>query len=297
MKKTPSLQSRLLNISLKSLVKGLFEEGLNLEKLRKNDIQEPDSYVRRKCRIESYERAGITGTWLYPRKSAFRGTILHFHGGAYVSGPSLLHWRMLSYICRATKYRCLLINYPKAPEFPYPAALTAMESIYLDLQDSTDPRKIVFMGDSAGGGLALALTITLRDKGKPLPLKVALLSPWLDLTLSSQGITEQAEKDNMLALAGLRDAADFYSGKEDKSNPLISPLYGNLEGLPPLLLQIGTRELLLPECRIFHNRTISAGQKIKYEEWEGMFHVWMLNIPYLPEATDAVSSIISWLET
>lgn len=277
------------------MIHGLFSDGLKLEKLRKDDFPEPGPLARKKCLIEKIDTTGFYGHWIYPRKSDFKKTILYSHGGAYVSGPSLLHWRVLSHLVLTDNYRVLLVNYPKAPEHPYPAALNAVESAYLKLLEDTAPDDIVIMGDSAGGGLTLALAMKLRDEGKTLPSRLVLLSPWLNLAMDNEETPKQAERDNMLALPGLADAASSYRGTEELQNPYISPLFGSLEGLPPTLLMIGTLDILLPDCREFRRKAEAASLDLTYEEWEGMFHVWMLNIPYIPEAVEAVSRILNWL--
>lgn len=295
-KQTPSIQSKMINKSLKKVVQGLFNDGLNLEKLRKDDFPEPGPLARKRSHIEKIENSGFKGHFIYPRKKEYGKTILYCYGGAYVSGPSLLHWRVLSRIAMSGLYRVLMVNYPKAPEHPYPAALNAVESAYLELLSDTKSRDIFIMGDSAGGGLALALTMKLRDDNRPMPAGQVLLSPWLNVTMNNEATKQQIELDNILALPGLAEAAEYYRGEEDPKNPYISPLFGNLEGLPPTLLMIGTLDLLLPDCRDFRKRAESASMDLTYEEWKDMFHVWMLNTPYIPEANEAISRILEWLD-
>lgn len=277
------------------MIHGLFSDGLKLEKLRKDDFPEPGPLARKRCHIEKIETEEFSGHWIYPKKKDYGKTILYCHGGAYVSGPSLLHWRVLSHIALSGNYRILMINYPKAPEHPYPAALNAVYSAYRHLLENTVSDDIILMGDSAGGGLALALSMKLRDDNQSLPSRQILLSPWLNLAMDNEDTPKQSELDNMLALPGLADAAGFYRGKEDPRHPYISPLFGSLEGLPPTLLMIGTLDLLLPDCRDFRSKAEAASLDLTYEEWDDMFHVWMLNIPYIPEASEAVSRILDWL--
>jgi len=285
----------MVNKTLKKMVQVLFNDGLKLEKLRIDDYPEPGPLARKRCRIEPYRTDKAVGHWIYPRKGDFQKTILYCHGGAYVSGPALLHWRLMSHMAQDGPFRLLMINYPKAPEKPYPAALNAVDSAYRRLLDDTDPKDIVIMGDSAGGGLALALAMRLRDRGGKLPGQLVLLSPWLNVAMDHKDTEKQVELDNMLALPGLSVAAAYYRGEEELKAPYISPLFGNLEGLPPTLLMIGTLDLLLPDCREFRKKAKSAGMDLTYEEWDDMFHVWMLNTPYIPEANEAVSRILSWL--
>lgn len=293
-----SIQSRMINRSLKRMVQGCFTEGLKLERLRKDDFRVPSPSVRKRCLPEPFSHDNIEGTWLHPgkkNKGNANKTILYFHGGAYVSGPSILHWRMLCHICCDSGYDGLLVNYRLAPEHPYPAGLSDMESAYEYLLKKRDSGDIVFMGDSAGGGLALALAMKLRDDGKPLPRKLVLLSPWLSHEMEGPETESQTGLDNMLALPGLRHASAYYRSGENLKNPYISPIFGDLKNLPPAFLMTGTLELLLPDCREFRLKAEKEGMDLVYEEWEDMFHVWMLNVPYLPEARTAVSRLVSWI--
>ena len=128
MKKIPSIQSRMVNRTLQKMVQIMFSDGLKLEKLRIDDFPEPGPLARKRSRIEPYHTDKAEGHWIYPRKGEFQKTILYCHGGAYVSGPALLHWRLLSHLAQGGPFRILMINYPKAPERPYPAALNAVDS-------------------------------------------------------------------------------------------------------------------------------------------------------------------------
>jgi acetyl esterase/lipase len=286
----------MINKSLKKMVHGLFSNGLKLEKLRKDDFPEPGPLARKRCHIEEFHTETAKCHILYPRKKDFKKTILYCHGGAYVSGPSLLHWRMLSHLALTGSYRIFMVNYPKAPEHPYPAGLNAVDEIYDGLVKETDSENIIVMGDSAGGGLALALAMKWRDEGKSLPGRLVLLSPWLNIAMDNKETEEQAELDNMLALPGLGEAANYYSQGRDLKDPYLSPLFGDLTGLPRTILMIGTLDILLPDCRDFRKKAETAGLDLTYEEWDQMFHVWMLNSPYLPEANEAVSRILEWLD-
>ena len=288
--------SKMINLSLKKLVQIHFRPRLNISMLRIDDSEKPSPMARKHCRAQNFEQDNVRGTWLYPVNRHSCKVILYFHGGAYVCGPSIMQWRMLSHISWKSGYRALLINYRKAPEHPFPAALEDMEKTYDILLENTNPKNIIFVGDSAGGGLALALAMKLRDEGKPLPEKMVLFSPWLNVEMDNPETAAWEERDNMLALPGLQEAADLYCGKENKKKPYISPLSGDLNNLPPSYLMVGTNELLLPDCRKLRKKAQEAGWNLKYEEWEEMFHVWMLNIPFLPEAREAINKILQFIQ-
>jgi len=290
-----SRTSKMIKLTLKKLVQVHFSPHLNVEKLRTDDFKRPSPMTKKHCRSEEFKLGNIEGSWLFPLEKKSNKIMLYFHGGGYVCGPSILQWRMLSQICRETGSTALMVRYPIAPEHKYPAAINTMEEVYDYLSESIDREHIVFMGDSAGGGLALGLAMKLRDQKKPLPGKLILLSPWLDVSMENPEIEEQIELDHMLAVPGLKEAGSLYCGTEKKNNPYISPVRGDIQGLPPIYMMIGTHDLLLPDCRKFHKRAQQEGIYLKYEEWEEMFHVWMLNVPYLPEAKKAVEKIISWI--
>lgn len=287
--------SKMINLTLRKLIQVNFTPHLNVDRLRFDDFEKPSPMARKHCRAEDFELNGIHGSWLFPLKKKSNKIILYFHGGAYVCGPSIMQWRMLSHISRETGYTALMINYRCAPEHPFPAAMDDMEQVYDYLTQYMKSDQIIFMGDSAGAGLSLGLAMKLRDNKKNLPAKLVLLSPWLDVAMTNKEIEGQVELDNMLAIPGLKEAGEMYCGDNDIQNPYISPINGNIKGLSPMYLMIGTHDLFLPDCRIFHKRAQEGGLSLQYEEWEEMFHVWMLNIPYLPEAAEAVGKIIRWL--
>lgn len=292
-----SLQSKMISLSLKKLVQSHFSPKLNVEKLRWDDFYKPSPSAKKNCSTEEVIIHGVSCYWMTPEEIQTDKIILYFHGGGFVCGPSLLHWRMLSQVSKNTGISSIMANYRMAPEHPYPAAIDDMMNIYEDLLRYRDANNIIFMGDSAGGGLALSMSMKLRDEEKPLPSKIVLLSPWLDVTMDNPLIPEVEDLDQMLAVSGLEEAGKLYSGNESPLNPYISPLFGSLIGLPPVLLQVGTHDLLICDCRILKEKADEAGFNLKYEEWDEMFHVWMLNIPYLPEAREAVSEIEKFIKT
>ena len=291
-----SKTSKVIKMTLKKLVQVHFNPHLNVEKLRIDDFDRPSPMAKKHCRAEDFRLGTIRGSWLFPLHKKSNKIILYFHGGGYVCGPSILQWRMLSHISSETGCTSLMINYRTAPEHQYPAAIDDMDNVYEFLAESFNREHIIFMGDSAGGGLALGLAMKLRDLNKQMPGKLVLLSPWLDVSMNNPETAGQIELDHMLAVPGLVEAGDLYRGTEKNDNPYISPVKGNLSNLPPVYLMIGTHDLLLPDCRILRRRALAAGMDLLYEEWDEMFHVWMLNVPYLPEAKEAVSKIINFID-
>ena len=237
---------------------------------------------------------GVAGEWI-ETPTAGSGVILYLHGGAYALGSINVHREWIARLASATRTRALAINYRLAPEHPFPAALEDTLSTYHWLLDQgTDPAQIFIAGDSAGGGLALAALLSLRDAGDPLPAGVICISPWADLALSGASIQSKAKLDPILDPGSLRMYAAYYAGDQDLTLPLLSPLYADLNGLPPLLIQVGSDEILLDDARRLAERAREAGVEVTLELWDEMFHVFQL-FSFLPETKKAVAQIVAFV--
>lgn len=219
--------------------------------------------------------------------------VLYLHGGGYVNVIVPPHWHFLDRLMASTGCSVTVPLYGLAPEHTYDEAFRLLLDVYRHMLETTPAADIIFMGDSSGGGLALAFAQMLRDEGLPQPGGVVMLSPWVDLTGSNPDIATVAKRDPMLAEAGAREAARMWSGGTDLRNPLLSPIYGALAGLPPLCVLIGTDDVLMPDCRRLRDLAEQQGQVIRYCEYEGMFHTWML-LP-LPESADALRQIAAFV--
>lgn len=221
------------------------------------------------------------------------GHALFLHGGAFVLGSPETHHGLAAAIAKASGLAVHVLDYRLAPEHPYPAAiedaLGAAETIAEQAPDW------VLVGDSAGGGLALALLVALRDRGLPLPAKAALSSPWLDLTLSGASMDECAPDDVMLSRRGLAQDASRYAPDIDLADPRVSPLFADLGSLPPILVQVGGLEVLRDDSLRLAKRVQHAGGQIELELWEEMTHAWCAFSPTVPEAADAISALGRWL--
>ncbi len=285
----------MIKLSLEKLLHSSFYPDLNINKLRIDDFLKPSISSKRHCQSKNITINGITCNWMIPHQLTSPKILLYFHGGGFVCGPSLLHWRMVSQLSKDIGCKSLIVNYRRIPEYPYPAAIEDMENVYNELLSETEPENIIFIGDSAGGGLALSLTMKLRNKKKPLPSKMILLSPWLDVSMKNPQIPELEELDHILAIPGLEKAGILYAREVPQENPYISPVFGDLSGLPPALLLIGTHDLFLFDCRKLKEKAVKSNFILNYQEWEEMFHIWMLNVPYLPEAREAVKEISKYI--
>lgn len=221
------------------------------------------------------------------------GIILYLHGGAYAVGSVNVHREFLTRLAKACQIKILAIDYRLAPEHPFPAALQDTLSTYNWLvAKGYEPSKIVIAGDSAGGGLAIATLTSLRDDNKPLPACAVCISPWLNLS------TTPAKKDNnndpMLNPQVLSIFSRYYAGHTDPTNPLISPIFANLVGLPPILIQVGTNEILLDEINQFYEKACQAKIEIVLDYWPGMFHVFQI-IPIIPETKLSLEKIANFV--
>lgn len=217
--------------------------------------------------------------------------VLYLHGGGYVLGSLDTHAELMGRIAASCRAPVLGVDYRLAPESPYPAAVEDAVASYERLvEQGIKPESIVVAGDSAGGGLALALMLALKKAGKPLPAGAMLLSPWSDLTATGESIKTRAEVDPMISPALLQPMADTYIGKGDAADPLISPLFGDLAGLPPLLIQVGDYEILLDDSTRLARAAEAAGVNVELEIFAGGFHVFQ-NQPQLPESAEALRSM------
>jgi monoterpene epsilon-lactone hydrolase len=233
---------------------------------------------------------GVNAEWIKAAESD-SGAILYLHGGVFTMGSINTHREFAARLAQATEVPALLLGYRLAPEHPFPAALEDTLKAYRWLLDQgISPARIILAGDSAGGGLALATLIALRDAVEPLPAGAVCISPWADLALGGATIESKAAVDPVLGGVALSRYVAYYAGDNDVMSPLISPLYADLQGLPPLLIQVGTEEILLDDATRVADRARAAGAPVNLEIWDEMVHVFQL-IPFLPEAKKAVAQI------
>ncbi len=221
------------------------------------------------------------------RKRSSKKRILYLHGGSYVSQPEIFHWTFLDRLAAITNASIIVPIYPKAPDHVYTEAFTKVLNIYKKLASKSAPEDLIIMGDSAGGGFALALAQVIAKKRLPQPENIILLSPWLDVSMTNPVIPLYEDNDKMLSVYGLKRCGLAWAGGTDVKNPMVSPVYGELEGLGKITLFIGTHEVLLPDCRKLRDRAAAQGIEMNYYEAEHLGHVFPL-YPGLPEANWAI---------
>lgn len=236
--------------------------------------------------------AGLPAEWLTTPGCSPRHALLHLHGGGYVMGSCASHRALTSRIASACGVRAVLPEYRLAPEHPFPAALEDGVAAYRALlEEGLAPSDIVVVGDSAGGGLALTTLVAARDAGLPLPAGAVLISPFTDLTGSGESLKTRAGLDPWLSPRLLDPVIARYVGDLDRSDPRVSPLFADLGGLPPMLVQVGDHEILLSDSTRLAERARAAGVEVDLEVWPDVWHVWHLFAPALPEANEALAKI------
>jgi acetyl esterase/lipase len=235
--------------------------------------------------LDRSEIAGVRAIWLRPRGAPRDSLVLHFHGGGYVLGSPDSHVWMCGPMARALGMELVLPYYRLAPEHPFPASLEDALAVYRGLvAQGYAASRILVSGDSAGGGLGLALVLALKEAGEALPGGVLCLSPWTDLTHSGGSHVSLAGKDALLRTETLREWAALYAGAERLDHPLVSPIYGDLRGFPPLLIQVGSEEILLDDSVAFAEKARAAGVAVSLKVWKGLWHVWPAFRELIPES-------------
>jgi epsilon-lactone hydrolase len=260
------------------------------ESLRRTQVLVPRPPAR--TTTEVVDVGGVEAYRISTPASLPNRYLLYLHGGAYVAGSPALYRHFTWRIAEATRSTLLAIEYRLAPEHPFPAALTDAVAAYRWLlAHAADPKGLAIIGDSAGGGLALATLMKIRDQGLPLPATAVAMSPWTDLALTGASLRLNAKVDCMVNSEEMPSIADMYLAGTDPRNPYASPLYGNPAGLPPILIQVGSEEVLLDDAARMAERLRNAGGKVELEIWPRMPHVWQLFVPLLPEAHRAIAQI------
>ena len=249
----------------------------------------------RNVAVESAITAGQPSEWLRTPDAQVDRAVLYLHGGGYVAGSCATARPVAAGIAAAARCPVLVLDYRLAPENPFPAALDDAVAAFGSLiEQGFAAERIAFAGDSAGGGLALAAAVALRDRGAALPGAILCFSPWTDLTVSGETVTTRKKADPICTQDSLVTFAHAYAAADDLRTPLVSPLYADLSGLPPLLIQVGTNEILLGDSLRLAEAARQAGVEVTVETWDGMWHVWQGQAALVPEGKRAVEKACSF---
>lgn len=247
-------------------------------------------------KVENVTVAGRPAEWLRAPGVQASHALLYFHGGGYVMGSPNTHRSMCGEISRAAQAPVLLVDYRLAPEHPFPAAVEDGVASYRWLLEQGFPaRQLAIAGDSAGGGLTMATLVSARDHKLPMPAAAVPISPWCDMTCTNESYTTRAEADPMVTGTDIGLMAKCYLKDTDPKNPIASPNFASLTGLPPLLIHVGRDEVLLDDSITLHDKATAAGVESTLEIWDDMIHVWHVFHPMLPEGKQAIIRVGDFL--
>jgi len=248
--------------------------------------------VGKDIRVEAVNSGGVAAEWTTSPVADPTRAVLFFHGGGYVSGSIASHRHLVAQVGRESRARTLAVGYRLAPEHPFPAALDDALASYRFLLDAGySASRIVVAGESAGGGLAVALMTSLRERRMPLPAGAWLSSPWVDLAMTGSSMTGKEGVDPLISKAYLQELAAAYLHGADNRNPLASPLYANLHGLPALLIQVGSAETLLDDAVRLAGAAGNADVRTTLEVWPDMIHAFTLFYQQVAAARRALTNV------
>jgi monoterpene epsilon-lactone hydrolase len=242
--------------------------------------------------------AGVPVEWVRPRNAVAPYLFLHLHGGGYVLGNPAASRPFTTALAHALRAPVVSVDYKLAPEHPFPAAVEDALAAWRGLLSAGhDPKTIAVGGESAGGGLAIALMVAARDAGLALPAAIVAMSPWADMRCNAKSLDTKAGTDPMLTRRSLREMADAYLSGSLANSPLASPVLADLRQLPPLLIQVGSEEVLLDDARALHHKAFADGVDAHIEIWPEMIHVFQMFHPMLEEGGQAIRRIAEFVTT
>ncbi len=291
----PSLRSRLVYGLIRALHKPIMPEELDKQRSYLDRLQELVP-APMKLIPNPVDANGIPCEWILPEKEIPTQVVFYLHGGGYVTKMPVLHRNFLHRLAQESMAQFLMVDYRLAPEHPFPAALDdALVAYDWMLHQNWAPEQILIAGDSAGGGLAIATLLALRDMGRPLPAGAVFISPWTDLTGSGESITRLKDLDALLSWPNLHESALDYAGKEPLTHPWISPLFADFHGLPPSLILVGGREILMDDSTRLAHRMLEDGVETNIIIEPYMGHVYPANAPTIPEARRSIEQIADFI--
>ncbi|HVY52071.1 MAG TPA: alpha/beta hydrolase [Devosia sp.] len=274
-----------------------FPEGKPLELRRREwEAQARLDVLPKGARFQPGDAAGIAVEWMEMPHIDKSRVFLLLHGGGYNAGSYKTHRRLAALLSRAAHGLVLTPNYRLAPEHPFPAAVKDALKVYgWLLEQGAIEEQIVVGGDSAGGGLALSMLLALREAGAKMPRAAVVLSPWTDLSCSGATYVRHRSLDPVIDKEGLAEAGLWYAGSRSLRDPMASPMFADLAGLPPLLIHAGGDETMLDDSRILAERAKAAGVDVSFRIFEGMWHVHHVAAPEVPESVAAMNDIAAFI--
>ena len=288
----PSIRSRIFYKMCKlfrspfDVSNPLEQQRASMERLSKSYIMPPE------VDIQPIFIGNMYTEWIRLPNVRHDRAILYLHGGGYTMGSCNTHRSLAAWISTASQTPTLLIDYRLAPENPFPAALDdTINAFHYLLDQGIEPQKIIIGGDSAGGGLAVAGTLFLRDKKEKLPGGIICISPWADLTMSGETMITCSKTDPFISQETSILHAGRYVGEHDPKSPLISPIFADLSGFPPMIIQVGEYEVLRSDAVRLSKNASRTAVDVTLEIWDGMWHVWQMLVGRMPESKDAIDKI------
>jgi acetyl esterase/lipase len=288
-----SIESKLFYLFLRLIKKKKFLElQFAFGKFDFYDSKQPPKEINKICNVEKRQVHGHNVFTLTPKTKRSDVHILYLHGGAYVQNFVKQHWKFLAMLVEHTHCTIIAPDYPLAPKYTYVDAFEMVTPLYKEIMLRSEGNTIL-MGDSAGGGFALALAQRIKSEKMAQPEKIILLSPWLDATLSNPEIKKISPLDPFLSVVGLRKAGQCYAGNSDLENCMISPINGSLDQLGPISIFIGSKDIFVADTRRLNRIACKKGLSVNYREYPDMVHVWMLlNFPESKVARQEIISLI-----
>lgn len=292
-----SVQSKTVQTIIKSFRSTLVIAKKLDDKTSRKSFERLSTITKFPRAVEKEETVyeGIEAAWFTPHHYNHDTVLLYLPGGAYCFGSFKTHRALIARIARAAHCKAIGINYAKAPEEPFPKAIEDGIKVYKQLI-ADGYKNIILGGDSAGGGLALALTLEIMNQQLQMPSNLVLIAPWTDLTMSGDSIKSKADVDPMLPAHLLGFFAEKYYTTHDPTNPLISPLFADFKGFPPTLIQVGTSEVLLDDSIRVANKMKLANVTVELDVWNNMMHVWHYLGGIIPEANQAIEKIGNFIK-
>ena len=285
---------RIRDIIASRLVRS--DRPINVEKFRAN--QDATARALPNQVVGSMvDAAGVPAEMQKPDGATDENLIVYFHGGGYVGGSIASHRNLTGHLALHSRCRVLSVEYRLAPEHPHPAAVEdAVTSYKWAVAQGYEPGKIALAGDSAGGGLTAACLLALRDQDIQPPAAAMMISPWLDMGFTGKSMVANEGHDSSISAMGMPRIRELFLGDAPINDPLASPLDADLEGLPPLLIQVGGEEVLLSDSQRFAEKATDAGVHVELRVWPEMFHVWHACVGLFQEAADAIDEMVEFVK-
>lgn len=300
-----STKAKIMHLTMKyrHLFKGqlrpaVIDKNTSIEKMRRDCDETAARFFKpiEGVSFKSSDYPHLYAEWAEIKKAPREKAVLYFHGGGFVMGNARSHRNIVGNFVKHLGLKALVFDYRLAPEHQAPAAVNDSVAIYTWLlEKGYQPENIVFAGDSAGGGIALAALLKCKDDGIPLPCVCAVFSPCTDMTLSGESHITRATADPCIPKGANATYLSYYVGGGDPQHPYTSPLFGDLIGMPPIIIQVGNNETLRDDATHFAQKAKEAGVEIQIKVWKKMFHCFPLLAPMFPEASEALEEVCQFI--